>query len=364
MAAGFGFTYDGVPQRVLFGLGMLARLGDELERLSITRVVIIAGGAHKRVADDLAVTLGDVVVARLHEVRQHVPEALAAHATQVATDAQADGIVTLGGGSATGLGKAIAHELGIRQVAVPTTYAGSEATPIYGITGEHKRTGRDERVLPKVVIYDPALTVSLSAHTSGTTGFNALAHCVEALYAPGANPVSSLFALEGLTRLAASLPLVVTAPTDMEARSDALYGAYLAGSALAVAGTALHHKLCHVLGGTFGLDHGEVNAVLLPYVAAFNAPATSAELRDAAVALGGDGSSATDTAARLRDLAVRLDLPLSLAAIGTPAEGLDTAARLAVDAVGSDNPRAVDAASLHILLDDAYVGRWPTEGEA
>ena len=364
MAAGLVFMYDGVPQRVLFGSGMLARLGAELERVSITRLLLIAGGAHKGVADDLAVTLGDVVVARLHEVRQHVPEALAANATQVARDAQANGIVTVGGGSATGLGKAVAHELGIPLVAVPTTYAGSEATAIYGITGQHKQTGRDERVLPKVVIYDPALTASLPPHSSGTTGFNAMAHCVEALYAPGANPVSSLLALEGLRRLSASLPRVTSAPSDMEARSDALYGAYLAGSALAVAGTALHHKLCHVLGGTFGLDHGEVNAVLLPYVTAFNAPAASAALRDAALAVGGAGSRATDTPARLRALAVQLDLPLSLVAIGMPAHGLDNAARLAVDAVGSGNPRAVDATSLRKLLDDAYAGRWPAEGEA
>ncbi len=364
MTAGLAFTYDGVPQRVLFGLGTLARLGAELQRLSTARVLLIAGGAHKAVADDLAVTLGDVVAARLHEVRQHVPEGLAAHASDVARDAEADGLVTVGGGSATGLGKAVAHELGIPLITVPTTYAGSEATAVYGITGQHKRTGRDERVLPKVVIYDPALTASLSAHTSGTTGFNALAHCVEALYAPGANPVSSLLAVEGLARLAASLPVVVTAPTDMNARSDALYGAYLAGSALAVAGTALHHKLCHVLGGTFGLDHGEVNAVLLPYVTAYNAPAAPAALRDAALALASVDSRSADAAARLRDLAAQLDLPVSLAAIGMPAEGLDTAARLAVDAVRTDNPRPVDVASVRKLLDDAYVGRWPTEGEA
>jgi maleylacetate reductase len=351
VTAGLDFTYDGMPQRILFGVGRLTELAGELDRLSARRLVLIADTSQKDTADDLVVTLGERVVARLYEVRQHVPEALAEHAIQAAVSAGADGLITLGGGSATGLGKAVAHHLGLPVVAIPSTYAGSEATPIYGITGRHKVTGRDERVLPRVVIYDPALTVSLPGRTTGTTSFNAMAHCIEALYSPGANPISSLLAMEGLARFATWLPVAVSTPTDIEARSNLLFGAYLAGSSFAVAGTALHHKLCHVLGGTFGLDHGEANSVMLPYVVAFNASATADALHGVGV-----------TADGLRDLAEQLDLPTSLAEIGMPAAGLDEAAELGVAAVGSANPRPVDVAGLRQLLEDAYVGRWPAEG--
>jgi len=348
------FTRDVQPQRVVFGVGAFACLPDEVARLGVRRILLIAGRSAKPLGDAAAERLGDRIVARCEEVRQHVPELLAGAAGAAARTHRADAIVTIGGGSATGLGKAVALTTGLPIIAVPTTYAGSELTEIYGITGEQKRTGRDSRVLPKVVLYDPALTVGLSPHATGSSGFNALAHCVEALYSPRVDPVVTLHAEEGIRVLADALPAAVGDPSDLAARSRALYGAYLAGTALAGGVTALHHKLCHVLGGSFGLVHGEVNAVLLPYVVAYNQPAAAAAMDCVSRALG-----QPDAAQGLRALAVALALPTSLAEIGMPADGLDNAAEQALAAVGANNPRAVDVQSIRLLLGDAYAGRQP-----
>jgi maleylacetate reductase len=262
--------------------------------------------------------------------------------------------LSIGGGSATGLSKAVAVETGIPIIAIPTTYAGSEMTPIWGLTGEHKKTGRDLRALPKVVLYDPELTVGLPPGVSASSGFNAIAHCVEALYAKGANPVISLQAEAGIRALASSLPRVVAAPGDLEARSDALYGAYLAGSALAVAGTALHHKACHVLGGTWGLVHGDVNAVLLAHVVAYNARAAPDAISRVGVALGVAGA--------LFDLAEAIGAPTSLAELGLPEDVLELAAARIVAETGTSNPRPVDTESVLRLLERAYLGSRPEPG--
>jgi maleylacetate reductase len=239
-------------------------------------------------------------------------------------------------------------------VVVPTTYSGSEATPIYGITGPHKRTGRDPRALPRVVVYDPELTTSMPRHLTATSGLNAVAHCVEALYSRDAEPVSALVAEHGLRLLASALPRAVRGPNDMAAREDALLGAYLAGWALASAGTALHHTLCHVLGGDHGLGHGDLHAVLLPYVVAFNAPATPEAMGRVARALGTE-----DAVGGITDLAQTLGAPTSLRAIGMPEGGLGAAAERAGVAVGDRNPRPVDPDDLRRLLEDAFHGTRP-----
>lgn len=343
-----------LPQRVVFGVGSFDRLANELETIGLRRVLVLASTSAKPFADDLSERLGAQVAGRMHEARQHVPEALAAQARQLAVDSGADGLVSIGGGSATGLGKAVAVTTGLPLVAVPTTYAGSEVTPVFGVTGEHKETGRDQRVLPRLVIYDARLTTAMPRHVTATSGLNAVAHCVEALYAPGANPVTSLIAKEGLRVLADALPRACDSPDDLSARDDALYGAYLAGSAMAVAGTALHHTLCHVVGGTYGLGHGDVHAVLLPHIAAYNATAAPEALGRVARVLG-----STTAAAGLLDLARILGAPTSLASLGMPEDGLEEVVQRAVVAVGDRNPRRVDAASLRRLLDDAYAGRPP-----
>lgn len=352
------FEHESLPGRVVFGLGSVDRVAGEAERIGMQRAMVVITGSARATGDAIIEALGWRCALPFAEVRQHVPEDLAATARAAATEAGVDGIVAVGGGSAIGLAKVVAVASGAPLVAVPTTYAGSEMTPIYGITGAHKRTGRDVRALPQLVIYDPSLTVTLPPHITAASGFNALAHCVEALYAPGVDPLVALQAEEAIRALSGALPASVAAPGDLTARGWALYGAYLAGSALAVAGTALHHRLCHVLGGTFGLDHAAAHAVMLPYVAAFNAPAAPEALACVAVSLGGRADPGY-AAAQLHDLAQATGAPTSLAAIGMPASGLDQAAELAVAEVGDSNPRPVHFPAIRALLQAALEGRAP-----
>jgi maleylacetate reductase len=351
------FVYDALPGRVLFGPGVRSQIPAEVSALGCRRLLVIGDAQAAGVARDAAEKLGSKVVATHIGVEQHVPEELAAHALAQALETRADGLMTVGGGSATGLAKAVAVETGLPILAVPTTYAGSEMTPIYGLTGTHKRTGRDLRALPKVVLYDPQLTLLLPPAVSAASGFNALAHCVEALYSQRANPVTSLQAEEGIRAMATALPRVVASPADIEARSDALYGAYLAGAALAVAGTALHHKACHVLGGSWGLVHGDVNAVLLAHVVAYNSSAAPGEISRVSSALGAGEKG--DAAGTLFDLARRIGAPASLAELGLPSAALSEAAERIVAETGAANPRRVDQASILLMLEQAYVGSRP-----
>ena len=182
--------------------------------------------------------------------------------------------MALGGGSTIGLAKAIALRTDLPQIAIPTTYAGSEMTPILGETKDgRKTTQKSMKVLPEVVIYDVDLTMTLPAGLSGTSGINAIAHAVEALYAEDANPIISVLAEQSIAALGRALPQIAADPSDREARSDAQYGAFLAGACLGSVGMALHHKLCHTLGGTFDLPHSETHTIVLPHALAYNAPA-------------------------------------------------------------------------------------------
>ena len=347
------FTFDALPGRVVFGVGSLAGLPDEVARLG-TRVLVVADPTTKELADEAALLLGSRFAGMFTDVQLHVPVEAVAEARQAATSAGADCLVTIGGGTTTGFGKAVVLEARIPLIAVPTTYAGSEMTPIYGITSNGmKRTGRDLRVLPKTVIYDPALTTSVPPEVTGPSGMNALAHCVEALYGKEANPITSLMAEEAIRALVSGIPASVRAPEDIEARTEALYGAYLAGAALAVVGMALHHRICHVLGGTFGLAHGEVNAVILPHVARFNQTAAPEALDRVARAMG-----AEDAACALFDLADSIGAPTSLAALGMRKENLEEAARLAADPPPW-NPRPVSQRDVLRILEDAFEGSRP-----
>ncbi|HSE09612.1 MAG TPA: maleylacetate reductase [Nocardioidaceae bacterium] len=348
------FDFEMRAQRVVLGAGRVRDVPEELSSLGVGRAILIASRSAKRAADDLAGALGPVIVARIHEVVQHVPEREVATALDLVATTSPEGLVTIGGGSAIGLGKAIAVEAGLPLLVVPTTYSGSEATSIYGITGEHKRTRRDPAALPRVVVYDPALTTSMPATVTATSGLNAVAHSVEALYSPGANPLTDLFATESIRLLAGALPVAVTRPDDLSARVDALQAAYLAGWSTATAGTALHHTLCHVIGGTHHLGHSELHAVLLPYVAGYNAPAAPEAMVTVAAALG-----TSDAPGGLRRLAERLEAPTALAALGLPHSALDDIVARAITAVGERNPRAPDATSLRWMLEDAYAGRPP-----
>ncbi|MGH2557402.1 MAG: maleylacetate reductase, partial [Actinomycetota bacterium] len=327
---------------------------DEAANLGATRVLVLFEPTTKDIAEGVIEGLGDRCAGTFTDIELHVPVEGVERARDAAAETGADAAVTIGGGSTTGYGKAIALETGMPTIAVPTTYAGSEMTPIYGITSEGlKRTGRDLRVLPRTVIYDPALTTSLPPSVTGSSGMNALAHCIEALYARDASPIMSLMAEEGIRALVRSIPASVKEPKNVDARSEALYGAYLAGATLAVVGMAVHHRICHVLGGTFGLAHGDVNSVILPHAARYNQPAVPEALERVARAMGVE-----DAPTALFDLAAEMGAPTSLEALGMEEKDLAEAARLIVDPP-SWNPRPVEMADVLALLEDAFEGRRP-----
>jgi maleylacetate reductase len=285
----------------------------------------------------------------------HVPIEVAHRARQVAAELGADGCVAVGGGSAVGLGKAIALEHDLPVIAVPTTYAGSEMTPVWGLTeGGQKRTGRDIRVLPKSVLYDPEMTLTLPAQMSATSGMNAIAHAVEGLYAPDATPIVSLMAEEGIRALATALPRVVADGSDLEARGEAQYGAWLCGAVLAATTMSLHHKLCHTLGGTLGLPHAQTHTVVLPHALAYSTPAAPEAVAAVSRALGG----VPDPARALWELAGRLGAPRSLRELGMAQEDIPRIAELAV-ANPYSNPRPVTRDGIEALLWTAWTGAHP-----
>lgn len=355
------FTYDQLPARIVFGAGRVTEVGAEVERLGGQRVMLISDGQAAAIAAAVTEQLWSRLALAWDEVAQHVPVQLAERARAAATAADIDCVVCVGGGSSTGLAKALALSHSMPIVAVPTTYAGSEQTAIYGLTGgRHKQTGKNPVVLPKTVVYDPELTVGLPPQVTGPSAFNALAHSVEALYAPGHNPVTSALALEGVRAIHQSLPTVMASPGDVDARGTLLYGAYLSGVALGTTSTGLHHKLCHVLGGRFNLVHADAHSVILPHAIAFNAPALPVEMARLADALGVPGG---DPAGALWDLAVASKVPTRLADL-TGHDGLlkrddlPGAARAAAEEI-TVNPRPVNEADLLGILERAYEGDRP-----
>jgi maleylacetate reductase len=355
------FVYDQLPARIVFAPGALAQVGAEVERLGAARVMLIHDGATTVQAESIAEQLASRLALQWGEVAQHVPVELAARARDEATGHGVDAVVTIGGGSSTGLAKAIALTHRVPIVAVPTTYAGSEQTTIYGLTGgQHKQTGKDPAVLPRVVVYDAELTLGLPAAVTGPSAFNALAHSVEALWAPGCNPITSALALEGVRAIAASLPSVMASPTDVDARGELLYGAALSGMALGATAAGLHHKLCHVLGGRFDLVHADAHSVVLPHALAFNAPALPTEMERLADALGAHGEA---PAGALWDLAQRSQVPTRLADLhGSDGplqrELLAEAAATAAHEI-TVNPRPVTETDLLGILERAYDGGRP-----
>lgn len=352
------FVYTSSPVRVVFGTDTLAQVATEVG--SGKRAFLLAGG-HLRAgpAAQLAALLGPALAGMSFAAVMHTPVDVTERVLTEVQAADADIIIALGGGSTIGLAKAIALRSDLPIIAVPTTYAGSEATSILGQTENGiKTTLRDDRLRPRSIIYDVALTVGMSATQSAASGLNAMAHAVEAVYARDANPVTSSFALQGLAALARALPRIAADPGDIDARSDALFGAWACGTCLDTVGMALHHKLCHMLGGSFGLPHAETHAVILPHVAAFNASAAPEALARVAAAIG-----TRDAGEGLYDLAATLGLPTRLADIGLAAGDLDRGAEIAT-AVPYWNPRPVDRAAIRSLLDDAFHGRRPVSKES
>ncbi|HTU75744.1 MAG TPA: maleylacetate reductase [Trebonia sp.] len=348
------FVHDNLPQRVSFGSGEAGTLiAAEVSRLGATRVMVICSPREAPLAQRL--TAGFPVVLSHHDVVMHVPVEVAERARVAAATAAADALVAIGGGSTTGLAKAIAMTSGLPIIAVPTTYAGSEATAVWGLTaGEVKTTGTDLAVLPRSVVYDAALTLSLPADMSVASGLNALAHCVDALWAPGADPINAAFATEGIRALADGLPRVAADPSGLPGREQALYAAYVSAVAFASAGSALHHKICHVLGGKYNLPHAQTHATVLPYVLAFNGPAAPEASRRIAGAFG--TRSALDGLQALRE---KLDAPRALRDYGLAEADIPAAVAAILPSVPPSNPRPVWAADLAELLHAAWAGSTP-----
>lgn len=356
------FAYQSSPQRIVFGSGSLARLAGEVDALGASRVLVLCTPGQRKLAQSVAEALGARCAGIFDGAVMHVPIEQARRAREMAAQCGADCSLAIGGGSTIGLGKAIALESSLPVIAVPTTYSGSEMTPIYGLTDAGlKRTGRDPRVLPRTVIYDPDLSLGLPPAISVTSGINAIAHAAEGLYAADRNPVSQWMAREGIAALARALPVIAgSAPsTDAlrdalgEARSDALYGAWLCGAVLGSVTVGLHHKLCHTLGGTLNLPHAEVHTVVLPHALAYNAPAAPEAMDAIAQALG-----AAQGPRGVFDLTARLGAPTSLRELGMSAAHIETIAALALRDQ-YPNPRPLEREGILQLLQDAFEGRPP-----
>jgi maleylacetate reductase len=352
----FAFVYEASPTRVVFAPGGLSRLGAEAGRLNLERVLIVSTVGQIRHAEQAAAALGARMVGSFAGAAMHTPVEVTNEAFALVRKTKADGLVAIGGGSAIGLAKALALRTGLPQIVVPTTYAGSEATPILGETKEGlKTTQRSMNVLPEVILYDVELSLSLPVGLSVSSGLNAIAHAAEALYAEDRNPLIQVVAEEAVRVLASALPRIHSQPNDVTARSEALYGAWLCGTCLGAVGMALHHKICHTLGGTFGLPHAETHAVMLPHALAYNLSAAPDAGQRLSRALNGQ-----DPALALFRLARSLGAPGALRDLGMPQDALDHAADLAVQNAYA-NPRPIERTEIRTMLARAWAGDSPAD---
>ena len=348
------FVYNALPGRVIFGSGTISALKAEIERAGCKRALLLSTPEQAGELKKIAASIGPLAAGIFAQAAMHTPVDVTERALRAAKDCNADCTVAFGGGSSTGLGKAIALRTDLTQIAIPTTYAGSEMTPIIGETeAGRKTTQRTLKVLPEIVIYDVDFTLTLPARLTVTSGTNAIAHAVEALYAQDRNPVTSMMAEQAIAALGRALPAIVANPHEREARSEALYGAWLCGVCLGSVGMALHHKLCHVVGGSFNLPHADTHTVILPYAMAYNAKAAPEADKAVARALGGrDGTSA------LLALAKRLKSPDSLKSLGMKESDIDVAADYAVQNPYW-NPRPIEREPIRALIADAWAGNPP-----
>jgi maleylacetate reductase len=350
----YDFTYIAQPSRVVFAIGSLDLIAREVEALGCKRALVLCTPPQRQQAESVAALLGGASAGVYDGAEMHVPIEGARKAREHAKAVGADCAVAVGGGSTIGLGKAIALESAIPILAVPTTYAGSEMTPVYGITEAGlKRTGKDARVLPRTVLYDPRLSATLPLGMSIVSGMNAIAHAAEGLYARDGNPVMSLMAEEGIRALAGGLVGIADNEADMEARSKCLYGAWLCGTVLGHVGMALHHKLCHTLGGSFVLPHAETHTVVLPHALAYNAPAAPEAMARIAAAIG-----EPEAPLGLHKLALHLGAPTALRDIGMKEEDLDRACEIALSNPYW-NPRPIERQPIRALLQRAWEGAPP-----
>ena len=346
--------YQGLPSRVVFGKGALDRLGEEAAALGCRRVLVLCTRSQQEVARRALNVLGPLGGPVFPGAAMHTPVEVTEAAMTLVRGEGADGLVAIGGGSAIGLAKAIALRTDLPQICVPTTYAGSEMTPVLGQTeAGRKTTQRSAKVLPETVIYDVELSHSLPVAVSVASGFNAIAHGVEALYAEHPNPLLMAVAEEAVRLMAHALPRIVIDPGGEAGRTAALEAAWLGGWSLAHGGSALHHRLCHILGGAFAMPHAETHTVLLAHVLAYNAPGAPEAMARLSEALG-----APHPADALYDLGQSLGAPFALKALGLERSALDEVVA-AVIAQGGWNPRPLEAASLKRMLARAWAGEQP-----
>jgi maleylacetate reductase len=347
------FVHVSRPARIVFGRGRIADLTQELERLGLSRALVLSSPFQKGDAQALARRLGSRAVGLFSDAAMHTPVSVTEVAVQLFRKLDADCVVSYGGGSTTGLGKAIAFRTDCPQIVIPTTYAGSEVTPILGQTEDgNKTTLVDPKVLPEVVIYDPDLTTGLPVSMSITSGLNALSHALEGLYAQDRSPISSLMAAEGIQALKTALPEIRRNPASREARTRALYGAWLCGTVLGSVGMSIHHKLCHVLGGMLDLPHAETHAVMLPHTIGFVDAVSPAALAPAREIFGSELGTA------LFAFCGDLGAPQSLRSLGMEEKDIKPAVTAAL-ARPYWCPRAVEYKSLKALMTNAWAGDMP-----
>ena len=345
------FVHNAHPSRVIFGEGTMSKVAEEVRRLGAKRALVICTPGQRHLADRVAGRLGDLHADTFDGAAMHTPVEVTERALHTLREAAADVVVTVGGGSTTGLGKALAARTDVDQLVLPTTYAGSEVTPVLGETANRAKVTRSgPEILPETVIYDIELTLGLPKAVTVTSAVNAMAHAVEALYAPQPSPVVDLTALEAVRALLAGLPTVHEDLHDRQGRSNLMYGAWLAGTCLGAVGMGLHHKLCHVLGGSFGLPHAPTHTVVLPHVVAFNAPAAASAMSQL-----GDLFEGVDAATSIQRLVRQLGGPTSLAQLGLTHDDIEPCVRLAT-ASPYPNPRPVTADGVRDVLIAALDG--------
>lgn len=348
------FVYTAWPTRVLFGSGMLEEAAAELNRLGIRKALVLSTPEQAGDAEALATRMGHLAAGVFSGAAMHTPVEVTRQAMEIVDSTGTDGVVSLGGGSTIGLGKAIALRTDLPQLAIPTTYAGSEMTPIIGQTeAGRKTTQTSARVLPETVIYDPELTHSLPSFIAGPSAMNAIAHAVEALYAENRNPITSMMAEAAIGSIGAAIDGLMSDDLDRVARAEAQYGAWLAATCLASVGMAIHHKICHTLGGTFDLNHGAIHCLMIPYSTAYNRNHAPEAMERTERALGGK-----DAAGSLFELMRKTAPKTSLKEFGLAPADLDRAADLAVQNPYY-NPRPVTRESVRDMLEKAYEGTKP-----
>jgi maleylacetate reductase len=348
------FTFPGITTRVIFGAGTIAQAGEELARLGHSRALVLSTPNQRDEAQALADRLGPSAAGVFAGAAMHTPTDVTELALTAFRDAHADCVIVLGGGSTTGLGKAIAVRTSADQIVIPTTYAGSEMTDILGETADgEKTTRRDPAIRPEVVIYDVDLTLTLPVGLTVTSALNAIAHAMEAFYAPNRNPVIEAMCRDAMRAFKTSIPTLVADPTNRDARAEALYAAWCCSTALGQVSMALHHKLAHVLGGSFGLPHAETHAVLLPHTTAFNAEEVPDLLKPISDVFGAPAG------AGLWDFAKSTGAPLRLADLGLAEADLPRAAEIAMKNKYW-NPRHFTESDIRNLLQAAWEGTRPT----